>query len=91
MWGRDFDWYHFPPHRSKLAPQMGVELGGGSKLGIGITAKLRQIEQNFVLRGRLGSRVRSFQPAKTPLSPKIGDLKTPHLHYGQTVADGATL
>ena len=29
-------------------------------------------------------------PANTPLTPKIGDLKTPLLNYGQTVADGAT-
>ena len=31
------------------------------------------------------------QPANTHLTLKIGDLKTPPLNYGQTVADGATL
>ena len=50
MWGRDFDWYNFRPPRSTLTPQMGGRIGG-SKLDIGIAAKRRQIEQNFVLRG----------------------------------------
>ena len=28
--------------------------------------------------------------SNTPMTPKIGDLKTPPLNYSQTVADGAT-
>ena len=49
MWGRDFDRYHFRPPWSTLTPPNGGRIGG-SKLDIGIAAKRRQIEQNFVLR-----------------------------------------
>ena len=33
----------------------------------------------------------TLPPSNTPLNPKIGDLKTTPLHYGQAVANGATL
>ena len=43
--------YHFRPPRSTLTPKLRGRIGGGSKLGIEIAAKRRQIEQNFVFRG----------------------------------------
>ena len=44
---QDFGWYYFRPPTSTLTPQM----GGGSKLDIGIVAKRQQLEKNFVLQG----------------------------------------
>ena len=66
-----------------------VELGEGSKLDVIIAAKRWHIEQNFVLRV-IGSRGWALdtcesQPANALLTPKIGDLKTPPLNYGQAV------
>ena len=64
MLGRDVDWYHFRPLRSTLTPQIGGRFGG-SKLTIGIAAKRKQIEHNFVLRD-IGKSWVGFQLAQLP-------------------------
>ena len=49
MWGRQFDWYHFRPPMSTLTPTT-VEFRAGNKIYIGVPAKRRQTERNFVFR-----------------------------------------
>ena len=60
-----------------------------SKLDIGIAAKRRQIEQQFVLTGAWAFDWYKSQGANTPLTPKIEARKTSLLGYGQTAAYGA--
>ena len=64
MWGRHFNWYHFLPPGFTLAPKSGTGIGL-LKFAIGIPAKRRQIEQNFVIRGTEKSWV-GFRLAKMP-------------------------
>ena len=74
--------------------ETGVELGGHN-----LTFELRPnggIKSKTLSWEVLGSRGWAFdrsesQPTNTRLTHKIGDLKTPPLNYGQTVANGAKL
>ena len=100
MWGRHFDWHHFRPPRSTLTPKRVAQFliffwGEGALFDIWIPAKRRRIEQNFVLK-RIGESHVGFRSVQIPthntsITPKIGDLKTFHKTYRQTVVDGATL
>ena len=95
MWGRHFDWCHFRPHRSALAPKRGLNLGGGAWFETRIRATRRQIKQNWVLRG-IGKSWVGFRLVHLPNSqtdPQNWGSQNPSSNYDQmvkTVADGAT-